>query len=381
MAKSGARKKKVIFSLILLGLLLVVMELMARVGVTVLDRKLGLQAVDLSSMTATSSRRAGGPRLRFDADLGWDTIAAVRQGGAARQGKAAFAAAYGDSFTYCDEVTEKQSWQRQFQELTGETILNLGVNGYGTDQAYLKLEKYHEHYPSRVLILGLMADDIGRNGSVVANFYLRTPRLSVKPRYAFVADGSLRLRPSPARSAAALAALASVEALEPVARDDYWYQVRLQRYGFDMLRGRGLPYLLHLAVMVRGMAQYGAAPMDRYYFLRNPGSEPMRITRRLLARFRDRAQDSGARPVVMLHHDDRDMTQHHLLESLARHIIKELGMPLFDVREVLQEALNRGTVRRKAGLFMPGHHYSPEANGVIAKGLRQFFKTQKLLNP
>ncbi len=380
MSNVEARKRKIVFSLILLALLLVVMELLAMVGVTMLDRKLGLQAMDLSATNRAAPTPAGGPRLRFDADLGWDTAAGVRQGGGVRQGKAVFGAAYGDSFTYCDEVTARQSWQHQFKELTGETILNLGVNGYGTDQAYLKLEKYHEHYPSRVLLLGVMADDIGRNGSVVANFYLRAPRLSVKPRYAFAADGSMRLRPSPARSEAALAALATVDALEPVARGDYWYQVRLQRYGFDMLRGRGLPYLLHLGAMVRGMAQYGAAPMDRYYFLRNPRSEPMRITRRILTRFRDRAQDSGARAVVVLHYDDRDMTQHHRLESLARYVIKELGLPLFDVREVLQEALNRGTVRRKAALFMPRHHYSPEANRLIAAGLRRFFKSEGLLS-
>ena len=375
--------RRLIFSLVMLALLLAALELMALVGLKVLDGKLGLRKVDLSSQlvhSAASQPAAGAPRMRFDGDLGWDTVVGVRQGGTVTQGQTTFGSSYGDSFTYCDEVREKESWQHSFKEQTGKTILNMGVNAYGTDQAYLKLEKYHEHYPARVVIMGLLADDIGRNGGIVGSFYLRTPRVSVKPRYVFVADGSLRLRPNPIRSEAGLSRLADVAYLEQIAQYDYWYQVNKQRYGFDLLRGRGFPHLLHLVTMIRGMGSHGTEPMDRYYFLRHPDEEPMRITRRILKRFKDRVRDNGSTPLVMLHSDDRDMKNHHLLEGLSRYIIKELDLPLFDVRVVLQEAINRGTARSQKELFMPRHHYSPAGNRIIASGLKAFCGARGLLD-
>lgn len=377
--------KRLIFSLVLLLVLLVILELMSLVGLMVMDRKLGLKTADLSqgSMVASAagSPAPGRPRLRFDASLGWDTLAGLRQGGGVvKQGQVSFGSSYGDSFTYCDEVSQEQSWQHQFKALTGKTILNMGVNGYGTDQSYLKLEKYHEHFPARVVIMGVLSDDIGRNGGIVGSFYLRTPRVSVKPRYVFVADGSMRLRPNPIRSEAELSRLTDVDYLEQIAQHDYWYQANKQRYGFDMLRGRGVPHLLHLVTVIQGVVQYGVAPLDRYYFLRNPDAEPMRITKRILRRFRDRARDDGSEPVVMLHYDDTDMKNHHLLEGLSRYILKELDMPVFDVRVVLQEALNKGKVRSMEALFMPRHHYSPAGNRVIASGLKVFLGSRGLLS-
>ena len=388
MAKMSKGKRRLIFSAVMLGFLLLLLEGISMVGLRVLDRKLGvdqkLQLIQkgmsrrLLASGADPSTTVEMPRMRFDADLGWDTVAGVRQGGRAKQGQRYFAAAYGDSFTYCDEVREDQSWQHYFKKQTGKTILNLGVNAYGTDQALLKLRKYQEHYPARVVIMGLMSDDIGRTGGIIGSFYLATPMVSVKPRFVFQPDGSLRLMQNPVRDEAGLARLSNVEQLARIAQNDYWYQVYKRRYGVDLLRGRGFPALLDLAILVSGVSQYGLEPMDRYYFLRHPDEEPMRITKRVLRRFAQRVREAQGKPVLVLHYDASDLKRHALLEPLKWYVHRELKMPIFDVRQVLLEELNAKRVSQTE-LFMPGHHYTARGNQIIARGLARFFKDQGLL--
>jgi len=51
---------------------------------------------------------------------------------------------YGDSFTFCHEVNDDQTWQYFLSKLTGTNVANLGVPGYGSDQALLRLKHNRE---------------------------------------------------------------------------------------------------------------------------------------------------------------------------------------------------------------------------------------------
>jgi len=47
-------------------------------------------------------------------------------------------AAVGDSYTYGEDVGDKEAWPAQLQELTGRRVLTAGVRGYGFDQIVLR---------------------------------------------------------------------------------------------------------------------------------------------------------------------------------------------------------------------------------------------------
>lgn len=49
--------------------------------------------------------------------------------------------AVGDSFTSGENVGDLDSWPAQLQRLTGHTVLNGGVSGYGLDQIVLRTER------------------------------------------------------------------------------------------------------------------------------------------------------------------------------------------------------------------------------------------------
>jgi hypothetical protein len=68
----------------------------------------------------------------------------------------------GDSFTYGDEVNDRDTWPAKLQGLLARPIVNGGVFGYGFDQAVLRSEVLMQETDADFLIVSLIADDIDR---------------------------------------------------------------------------------------------------------------------------------------------------------------------------------------------------------------------------
>jgi len=83
----------------------------------------------------------------------------------------------GDSFTHGDEVKNEDTWPFQLGSLLRRSVVNLGVGGYGVDQAILR---YRESgLNGRIVLLGLIAGDLERATSPIYNF--TTGGLKTKP--------------------------------------------------------------------------------------------------------------------------------------------------------------------------------------------------------
>lgn len=70
--------------------------------------------------------------------------------------------AVGDSFTFGDEVGDKDTWGATLEEMLGRRVLNAGVGAYGIDQAVLRAKLLLEDYEPETVILAFIADDISR---------------------------------------------------------------------------------------------------------------------------------------------------------------------------------------------------------------------------
>lgn len=95
----------------------------------------------------------------------------------------------GDSFTHGDAVLQEESWPYLLQQRSGKTVLNLGVGGFGIDQAILKYEKRPFH--GETVLLGLITGDLERAMSTVYNFYVGGKK--TKPRFQFNEDGTTQI--------------------------------------------------------------------------------------------------------------------------------------------------------------------------------------------
>lgn len=70
--------------------------------------------------------------------------------------------AVGDSFTFGDEVGDRDTWPAHLERILERPVLNGGVFGYGFDQIVLRAERLLERFPARVLIVSLIPDDVIR---------------------------------------------------------------------------------------------------------------------------------------------------------------------------------------------------------------------------
>jgi hypothetical protein len=69
----------------------------------------------------------------------------------------------GDSYTHGDEVADSETFPASLERILQVPVANFGVEGYGPEQALLKLEGLIDRFPqTRVVILAIMYDDFSR---------------------------------------------------------------------------------------------------------------------------------------------------------------------------------------------------------------------------
>jgi hypothetical protein len=68
----------------------------------------------------------------------------------------------GDSFTWGDDAEDAETWPAQLERLSGTRTLNGGVFGYGVDQIVLRSRELVDIYHPRLVIVGLIQDDVER---------------------------------------------------------------------------------------------------------------------------------------------------------------------------------------------------------------------------
>ncbi|MBX3501647.1 MAG: SGNH/GDSL hydrolase family protein [Alphaproteobacteria bacterium] len=133
--------------------------------------------------------------------------------------------AVGDSYTEGGEVEDNASWPAHLERLAGRRVINGGMGGYGIDQIVLRAEALVAKLRPDVLLVGFIADDIGRAEL--------TRRSGAAKPYFVVEDGALALRnvpvppPEPARLDLARRVLGHSFLVDLLMRRldmlDYWY--------------------------------------------------------------------------------------------------------------------------------------------------------------
>lgn len=162
----------------------------------------------------------------FNAGLGWKIPADTPFGERPRGGKYtdALMATFGDSFTYCDEVSDTETWQEYLSEMLKRSVINLGNSGYGTDQALLRFREDYPKVKTPLVALGINTENILR---IINNYrkflYTQTGIPLTKPMFRLV-DGSLTLVENPLKSADEIEKLRDPDFIRQIGSLDYWYR-------------------------------------------------------------------------------------------------------------------------------------------------------------
>ncbi len=255
-------------------------------------------------------------------------------------------AAYGDSFTHCDEVPFEECWTDRVEREAGVQVVNAGVPGYGTDQAYLRYLETREALRPDVVILGLMIGDVKRNVNVFRTFLSGWTAWS-KPRFVLDGDG-IALINHPAATPAEVPDL--IARRDPLLERDWWY---------DPAEWEGGP--LSVSVAYRFARARLFRPRERpSLFL--PNSEPTLVTARIVESFARDVEAAGGRFLCLvipsrpdLRHGDPVPWQPLLTRLRLAGV--EIVDPTNDLRELAGSP----------GLFRPLGHYALPGNEVLAR--------------
>jgi hypothetical protein len=198
----------------------------------------------------------------------------------------------GDSFTHGHEASDTETYPYRLQEITGLTVANYGVNGYGPLQATLQFERVAPRHPSaHWAILGIMYLDIERAPNAW-RYALRRVAYEIFHFKPFVdisgPEPVMRANPNspPAQTLEQLRAK-----VEAALDGDYW---RLPRPAF--------PYLLHVAELAQSPAvvfdlQRRLLGANVFVEYQNPAL--VRGLRLVIERFLSSSRARGIQPLVL----------------------------------------------------------------------------------
>ncbi len=135
-------------------------------------------------------------------------------------------AAFGNSFVYCNEVENADSWPALLEEMYPHVeVLNYGVGGYGTDQAYLRFMAEGVDLSPDVAIIGFAPVNLRRVVNVYRRFISNREYPLLKPRFVIGENENLVWLPNPIRHLFAYERYARrPSAIIELGTNDYWYE-------------------------------------------------------------------------------------------------------------------------------------------------------------
>ncbi|MBI3126035.1 MAG: hypothetical protein HYZ11_00335 [Candidatus Tectomicrobia bacterium] len=290
---------------------------------------------------------------------------------------------YGDSYTFCREVEDENTWQWHLAEELGCNVLNFGVGNYGLDQTLLRMKREFPRNPTPITVAAMVPQGIARNLSVWKHYNEFGNVLAFKPRFE-IENGRLRLIPNPIDEREKFFRLE--EFLPEIRRNDFFYERRFKREAFRP------PYLASCVTRLPSLLLAGAkaarralgdkgAPaeaLDALIYGRLDGGgvlqlealyrdgQATEILLRLVDAFVDYAKGVDTFPVLMVQPMRDDLWYIRNRRPFYQEFMQEAGTRLLAL-DLAPPLLASGAGRDLFRIW----HYSPKANRIVAKTLAE----------
>lgn len=290
-------------------------------------------------------------------------------------------ATFGAAYVYGAEVPNDTAWAAMMERASPRLeVVNYGVGGYGTDQAYLLYLREGRRLDTDVVLIGFDPFNLIRSMYRYTRFISTDEAPLTKPRFKLDAAGALALVPNP---------LPGREDWERVADeprriidagvDDGWYDaLRYENPLYD--RSAAVRVTVAVALRVWRRFLWSGRPIDGGQF--RTESPAFAVQQALMTTFADSVRARGATPIFVMLPDQSSVwaVQSGKPAILAplRDALREAGAT--EVLDLVDAFATHAAERGDAGLFAPGGHYGPAGNRIVATRVMERLRELRLLN-
>jgi hypothetical protein len=286
-------------------------------------------------------------------------------------------AAFGDSFVYGTEVADHETWASLMERMDPRLeVLNYGVGGYGTDQAYLRYVEEGTALQPDIVLIGFTPVNLQRVVNVYRRFLSDRDMPLVKPRFVLGAGDSLELLPNPVPDEDAFRALlAAPDQVIALGHFDHWYQSAVYESRFH---DHSAFVQLSSALAVRLRRRF--LDPDRILNGRkfNTASSAYRIQLLVFRDFAAAVRSVGATPLVVVFPDAESVGLarggHPTVYTALHADLRGMGLDVIDLADAFAAEAGDADIAR---WFEPGWHYSPEGNRVVAEWLTHAIRARR----
>lgn len=265
----------------------------------------------------------------------------------------------GDSFTHCDDVPNADTWQVALEAgQPGLEVVNLGVPGYGTDQAFLRWRRDGGRFGSQLVILGIWPENMCRNLNLVRYYLVPTEGFSVKPRLVR-RGGELVTVNAPVMGADELIATLTEPESHPILADERWYETATTQP--TLLQNLRSVRIVESVYELYDRKQQRA----RLYSGEDPAA--IDITVAIAEQFAREVEAAGATPLILML-PMRDLLAQHTGPQPFPLVaaLRARGLDVLDLGPSFgRKALELGDER----IYIRHQHHTPEGNRLIAQAL------------
>ena len=138
--------------------------------------------------------------------------------------------AFGDSYTFCRQVKDNETWEEIISKKKKTFVANYGVGNYGLDQAFLKLNLSKKNKENKIIIFGFVPETICRIQSCWKN-YLEFGNINGFKPSVRLKDNSLQFRSNFLKKKINYSQLDSL--IKKIKIEDRFYKDKFKKYNFS----------------------------------------------------------------------------------------------------------------------------------------------------
>jgi hypothetical protein len=304
-------------------------------------------------------------------------------------------AAFGDSYAFCRQVEDDETWESQLAQQKSFGVMNFGVGNYGVDQALLRYKSMSLPETVQVVVMAFVPETICRIQSYWKHYLEFGNTFAFKPRFMLNSNDNLILLNNLIRGNEDY--LAYREKLPEIQKKDGFYKKKFRSqqfrfpYLFSLMRNPIKQSLLISAVAIRGACRVlgiSSAKIENLPFKlvmkRNlqdahelyKEDKSKQLLNAILLSFRDEAIQRGHTPLIVVMPQLLDIMLGESSVAPYQEYFNGLAksLPVIDLtNEFIKADFEKLYINDQYG-----GHLSVRGNSLVAKEISLWLKSQGL---